>query len=219
MALHLPLNTATQTERAHELLNACAATGDERFLDALHYALQLSKPRKNDLRELNRALDLSDSVWRGTPQGLKRYVDPLTENAYEAVVSTDDAASAQLAEAWARAYDRETNPSDAWDHAIKAVEAILIPIVVPNQDQPQIGHVVGTLASQGHLWRLGLPGADGTHSVAPLVEMLRLLWPNTDRHHGSPKDNREPTLAEAQAAVHLAVTIVQWGRDGLIGKP
>jgi hypothetical protein len=45
--------------------------------------------------------------------------------------------------------------------------------------------------------------------------MLRLLWPNPDRH-GSPQNRRTPTLQEAQAVVHLAVTIVQWGREGQI---
>jgi hypothetical protein len=46
--------------------------------------------------------------------------------------------------------------------------------------------------------------------------MLRLIYPNPDRHLGP--DHRVPTIEEARAGVHLAVTIVQWGRDDLIAR-
>jgi len=49
--------------------------------------------------------------------------------------------------------------------------------------------------------------------VAPLVSMLRLMWPNPDRHGG--ESSRQPSLVEAQAVVHPAVTIVQWARSDL----
>lgn len=79
-----------------------------------------------------------------------------------------------------------------------------------------MGHVIGARDRRGHLWRLGLPGADAGQSVAPLVAMLRLMWPNPDRHGGSPEHHRVPTIEEARSVVHLAVTIVQWGREGMI---
>jgi hypothetical protein len=79
-----------------------------------------------------------------------------------------------------------------------------------------LGHVIGARDRQGHLWRLGLPGADTGQSVAPPVAMLRLMWPNPDRHGGSPEHHRVPTIEEARTVVHLAVTIVQWGREGMI---
>jgi len=43
--------------------------------------------------------------------------------------------------------------------------------------------------------------------------MLRLMWPNPDRHGG--ESSRQPSLVEAQAVVHPAVTIVQWARSDL----
>jgi hypothetical protein len=46
--------------------------------------------------------------------------------------------------------------------------------------------------------------------------MLRLLWPNPDRHGGT--NSRQPSLDEAQAVVHLAVTIVQWARADLLTR-
>jgi hypothetical protein len=52
-------------------------------------------------------------------------------------------------------------------------------------------------------------------AAAPLVSM-RLMWPNPDRHGG--RGSRQPSLAEAPAVVHLAMTIVQWARAGVISK-
>ena len=166
--------------------------------------------------ERDRTLARGGSIWWATAHGLERRVDPTVTAAFESATGTGDVASAELTEAWIRAYGRDPDPSDAWDHAIKAVEAILIPIVVSEQDKPQLGHVIGALDRRGHLWRLGLPGADAGQSVAPLVAMLRLMWPNPDRHGGSPEHHRVPTIEETRSVVHLAVTIAQWGREGMI---
>jgi Substrate binding domain of ABC-type glycine betaine transport system len=107
------------------------------------------------------------------------------------------------------------------DHSIKAVEAVLIPLVVPGQDGAHIGHVIGQLDRQGQHWHTILKFNQPTppvnppfNSVQALVGMLRLLYPNLDRHAGP--DHRTPTLEEARAVVQLAVAIVQWGRDGQI---
>lgn len=96
------------------------------------------------------------------------------------------------------------------------MEAILIPIVIPAKEKATLGDVVGILASQSSHWKLGLHGHDNSQSVTPLVSMLRLIWPNPDRH-GS-QTNRIPSLVEAQAVVHLAVAIVQWACAGVISK-
>jgi hypothetical protein len=40
--------------------------------------------------------------------------------------------------------------------------------------------------------------------------MLRLIWPNPDRH-ANPNHRRTPSTEEARAVVHVAVTVVQWG--------
>jgi hypothetical protein len=106
---------------------------------------------------------------------LVRRVDATASAAFEQAKSPADTASEELDEAWQRAYGREPDPSDAWDHAIKAVEAVLIPIVVPNQAKPTLGHVVSHLDRHGLLWKLLLPGPNDDYSVEPLVAMLRLL--------------------------------------------
>lgn len=131
-------------------------------------------------------------------------------------VAPHDAASKELGEAWRKAYGQHTDPSAAWDHSIKAIEHILKPVVCPNKAKATLGSIVGDLCAQAHLWKLALPGKDGDFSVARLVSMLNLIWPNPDRHgDGTPT---AVTLDQARAVVHVAVTVVQWGRAGVLTK-
>jgi hypothetical protein len=148
--------------------------------------------------------------------GLVRRADPSVTTAYNRAISPHDAASVELKEAWNAVYGRNPDASDAWDHAIKAVEHLLIPIVVPvdRQGKATLGQVLKLLEEKSGDWRLVLHGNDNSKSVAPLISMLRLIWPNPDRHGGS--NQRQPSLAESQAVVHLTITIVQWGRDHIL---
>jgi hypothetical protein len=189
-----------------------AQADPEVFLDIVHVAVQLDSFYREDLE---RILELGGSVWRATEDGLARRVDPVAQEAYEQAAAAKDPVSVELREAWSRAYGRDPDPADAWDHAIKAVEAALRPIVCPNNLKATLSNIIGDLSSQGHLWRLGLRGRARDHSVAPLVEILKLMWPDPNRH-GSPTPEPPATIEEARAVVHLAVTIVQWGRDGQV---
>jgi hypothetical protein len=133
----------------------------------------------------------------------------------DAAVSVADDISTELREAWTNAFGRNTDPSDAWDHAIKAMENLLIPIVLPNQQNATLGSVLRHLRSQGHLWTMVLPGKNDYNDIGPLVGMLEGIWPNVDRHGGT-GPTRPPTEQEARAVVTLAATIVQWHREGWV---
>lgn len=204
------------------------APGDEELLDAVHATLGLLRFshtvfRDPPYQDVDRILAAARSAWTATDEGLVRRADPTALAAFEQSTATPGSASNELKEAWRNAYGRGGDPSDAWDHAIKAVEAILLPIVVPNQDQAKIGQVVGDLGSKGDKWDVGLlfnqpdpPKTAPLQPVEALVGMLRLVYPNPDRHVGP--DHRTPTPEEARIVVQLATTIVQWARDGLIVK-
>jgi hypothetical protein len=126
--------------------------------------------------------------------------------------------SAELAEAWSAAFGRHPDPSDAWDHAIKAVEELLIPIVLPNKPKANLGGVAGELGAASHKWRLVPSTSSDKIDDGKTVEaMLRLIGPNPDRHGGG-VDRRPPTQAEAERAVHLAVAIIQLCRAGGLSK-
>ncbi|MFJ1537746.1 hypothetical protein ACIODS_04310 [Micromonospora chalcea] len=188
----------------------------ELYLDALDAALHLAYGSGADpLREI---LHIGGSVWTVSEDGtsLVRRIDATATQAFSVSTSHADTATDELKEAWHNAYSRNPNASDAWDHAAKAVEAALIPLVVPTQAKPHLGHVLGQLRGQPARWRLVLPGANEKHSAEPLVAMLDLIWPNPDRHASDSR--RVPSLKEAEAVVQLAVTIVQWARNGVLER-
>jgi hypothetical protein len=193
----------------------------DHFLDFLHYMLKVAELPGPEVRALEEVLRRGGSVWRASARGLERRVDLTATAALEMATDSEDTASDELAKAWSAAYGREPNASIAWKHALTAVEAVLLPIVVPGQDSPHIGHVLGQLVGQAKHWDILLRFNQTTPINGPpftplqaLVGMLRLIYPNPDRHAGP--ERREPTIEEARAVVHLAVTIVQWGLDGVI---
>jgi hypothetical protein len=185
-------------------------TEGERLLDVIHVVIQAT-PGMTGYRLLDQILSDGGSAYAATERGIEDRVDATAKRAFEAATRPGDQASAELSEAWSRAYAREPDPSDAWDHSIKAVEAALRPIVCPNNKAATLSHVIGELRNQP--WKLDVRGRQSDHSVTPLINMLELLWPNPDRH-GSATPAPPATLAEARAVVQLAVTIVQWARDG-----
>jgi hypothetical protein len=166
-------------------------------------------------QEVDRILATGRSAWKATEEGLVHRAEPTAQTAFEHAIATPGPGSTELAEAWEKAHARHSNPGDAWDHAIKAVEAVLIPIVVPKKAKANLGDVIGQHRGQPHLWRLEIRGQNRNRSIEPFVAMLTLLWPDPNRH-GSPTPEAPAAPEEGRALVNLATTIVQWARDGLI---
>lgn len=193
-----------------------AASEDDDFcLDVLDYLLHQEEVFVDD-DDLELMLQQGGSVWTISPDrtALERRVEATVRQAVEVATSPADQASAELAEAWSKVYGRHPDASDAWDHAIKAVEELAIPVVVPKKDKPNLGDVAGSLKGQSERWSFVLPGQNDK-GVETLEAMLRLMWPNPDRHGGT-GPIRKPSLEEAQAVVHLAVTLVQWLRSNAL---
>jgi hypothetical protein len=166
---------------------------------------------------LTRLLDIAGSVWTVAPDrgSLVRIVNDQAQATYTAATSVADEATTELREAWSNAFGRHGDPSDAWDHAIKAVENVLIREMMPNNVNATLGNVLGELRRQGQMWKMILPGKNDDNDVAPLLGMLEGIWPNIDRHGGT-GPTRPPTEQEARGVVTLAATIVQWHREGWV---
>lgn len=216
----LDIDIQGRPDWAYGQILAYTAEGDEEMLDAIHVTLGVIPTEgktyaRPPYREVDRILAVGRSAWMATEEGLVHRADPTGQKAFELVKATPGSVSTELAEAWTQAHGRTGNPGDAWDHAIKAVEAVLIPIVVPKKAKANLGDVIGQLRGQPHLWKLGIRGQNRNHAIEPLVAMLTLLWPDPNRH-GSPTPEPPATPEEGRAMVNLAATIVQWARDGLI---
>ncbi|WP_139047384.1 hypothetical protein [Rhodococcus erythropolis] len=214
--LRIPLMPGLDEIDIMRILIEYASSDADRGLDLVDASLNTWGGASNSWREMQGLLESGASVWRVADDftSLTRVVGDEVQSAFDTAASVEDEASNELRQAWANAYGRNGDPSDAWDHAIKAVEDVLIAVVVPNNGKATLAHVIGELnGANSAQWQMVLPGADKSNDVAPLVSMLRLMWPNHDRHGGvAPK--RTPSVQEAQAVVSLAAVIVQWHRLG-----
>ncbi|WP_331757303.1 hypothetical protein [Streptomyces albidoflavus] len=144
---------------------------------------------------------------------LQRRVDGSVTAAAEQAMGMD--AGRHLQTAWSAVYGRQPDPSKAYDEAIRAVEAAAIPVMLPKGKTETLGKVLTHLTDADRKWELAIAGpSDG--SVAPLIEMIRLLWKgHVARHAGGP-NFRPQRQDEAQMAVHLAATLVHWFTTGAV---
>jgi hypothetical protein len=128
------------------------AQDEDLYLDALDATLLASGGVT--ARGLESALRVAGSVWTVAENqlGLERRVPEATADAFARVVAVSDPSAEELRQAWGAAFGRDPDPSDAWDHAIKAVEALLIPIVVPNAQKANLGTVAGELKANPERW-------------------------------------------------------------------
>jgi hypothetical protein len=171
------------------------------------------------LAVLDRLLTTGGSAYHYRKGRLERRVDPATVAAFEHVTATaNDEASLHLRQAWQATYGRDPEPSHAYAEAVRAVEAVACPFVIPKDHTPTLGRVIGRLRDRPDDWALVLPGKNEAEGIAPLRVMLQLLWTaQRSRHAGGP-DTRDQLLPEAEAAMPLAITCVQWFASGFVKR-
>lgn len=194
----------------------------EKFLDAVDLGLFFLDGQYDSWSSLDAWLSLGGSVWTigKDRRSLVRRVTSTEQAAFERATSPSDLASNELEVAWRKVYGRNPDPSDAWDHAIKACEHALKPIVTPTNNSATLGNVVGQLRAPVPVAELLLKDNGQRNVIGPLdafEKILHLIWPNPDRHGGG-ADERIPTQQEAEAVVNLAVLVVQWARSGVLRK-
>jgi hypothetical protein len=173
------------------------------------------------LTELDELLTQGGAGWRVNAKqtGLERRVNPAVTTTVAATIRiAGDEAADHLNSAWTAAYGRNLDPDKAYDEAVLAVEALACPLVCPNNPRRTLGTVIADLGNQTTRWELAIGDSTGqpagTHH---LTGMLTLLWQGQSRHAGSPNSRRQ-TQSEAEAAVHLAATLVQWLSTGVVRR-
>jgi hypothetical protein len=175
--------------------------------------------------ELEQILSLGRSAWRVNARGdgLERCLNPaVTDAAHQAAAAAPPAAQDHLQAAWAAAFGRHLDPDKALSEAIRAVEDVACPLVEHNKaagGRATLGTAIRELRNSSGKWELALPGKDGQpRDAAPLVAMMELLWHSQVSRHGGALKSRRQSPAEAQAAAHLAVTLVQWLSTGVLRR-
>jgi hypothetical protein len=167
--------------------------------------------------QLNALLASANSAYRvrGDRRGLERRVPPAVKQQVEQVVTDAGGdASAHLTEAWNEAYARTPDPVKAYAEAIKAVEAAYAPLVSPQNARQTLGTMVADVRNAPQKWESTLVDKNNSSGVTTVLTMMAQLWDGQTSRHAGTQPTRRETPHEAQAAVQLAVTLVQWATSG-----
>jgi hypothetical protein len=216
---------------AMQVLEALLKTKDpghqDVALDAIHLTLQdeLGTVHSGDLDALEDALSEAGSEWRVAVRdgraGLEKRVQPEVAVAAETAFAAGGSSGAWLSQAWTAAFGRDPDPNVAYGDAVKAVEAAAQPVVEPSNSLATLGTMIRVIRSGPGQWELSIrPKDEDPDPVGTLIGMMRLLWRGQRVRHGTGDESAPVKLdqAEAEAAVHLAVTLVQWFRSGSIAR-
>jgi len=164
------------------------------------------------VRRLDRILRDGESAFTVcfAPPHLVRRVDATVTGATRHTAAVADPTTAGLLrDAWRQVYGQSPDPTAGYRQAVRAVEQVACPRVLPNDSKATLGKVIGNLREHKSKWALVLVDKDGIGTIDPLVAMLDRLWSGQVSRHGG-GESREQTQAEAEAAVHLACVLIQW---------
>lgn len=176
----------------------------------------------DDLIRLEHILEQNGSAWRVGKRegnaGLERRVPAGVELAAEQAMQRPGHAGDLLSEAWHAAFGRNPDPEKAYSKAVKAVEAAAIPVVSPRHAGATLGTVLGQLRADGD-WEFPADREDQRATISSvLLGMTQVLWTGqNDRHAGQP-DYAATSQPTAEAAVLLAVPLVQWFASGNVAR-
>jgi hypothetical protein len=224
--LALDLNANTLLDVVDAIL-ACGGPWPPLNPGDLERGTNTNYPGLRQLRDnLTAMLEEGSSAWRVNDDrtGLTRRVDPTVadaaNSAADSAANTPAAGSAadHLRTAWGGLYQLRPDSSAAYRDAIRAVESAAHAVVEPNNSRATLGTMLGQLRAQPQLYALAIPGPDGMGRIDPLVGMMDLLWSGQTSRHGAQTTTRAETWEEAQMAVHLAVTLVQWFTVGAVRR-
>lgn len=173
------------------------------------------------LQRLDHILGLGRSAYRVADSGrqLEHRLDPtITTATTHAIATAPLTAGALLRDAWDQAHGLHPDSTAAYRQAVRAVEEVLCPLVLPDDHQRTLGKALGHLHQGGRKWRFVLVDREGADTIDPLVAMLDRLWTGQVSRHGGGRNSRDQTQVEAEAAVQLAATLVQLLSTGALSR-
>lgn len=210
------LDWGLNPSRAHESLLEVFGRQPEKILDVIDYALaNISVP--DGAQELDLVLDEVGSVWEVALdlRGLQRRIRPeATEAVKKLMTGGSKAVGEHLAAAWRHIYGRKPDPDAGYDQAVKAVEAAAFPIIIPNNPKATLGKANSAIreAPAGKYTSVLKDGG----GVDAILGVMELLWKNQPRHGKAGAGARTVSPAQAEAALHTALMLLQWFERGFL---
>lgn len=204
---------------AHRSLIGLMESDPRKFLDVVD-ALLTHHADDDAAYDLKQILSEGGSLWkvdfREDRWVLERRVEATVAGAAQSAMRRGRAGEL-LSRAWGEMYGREPNPSAAYRDAVRAVEAAAQPIVLPKDPKATLGKIIPAMRDAPAKWRVVLQ-PDGIDPVDAVIAMLELLWRAQHDRHGDPDTARPLVVSdrEAEAAVHLAATLVHLFSSGAL---
>lgn len=193
------------------------------FLTAVD--LHLSRGlQEADVKDLQVILEDSSSKWRigrvGSRAGLVERVDDTVQRAADELISKGERPGKLLAEAWQHAFSMQRNPSSAYRCAVRAVEVAATSVLTPKDSQPSLGKMIAALRDGMPKWRFAFTVDSAVDPKNVLLQMMQLLWTNDyARHiHIDPSVPLNVSQEEAESAVVLALTLINWFASGAVAQ-
>jgi hypothetical protein len=131
-----------------------------------------------------------------------------TKLAITDIRAQDDRVGSFLADAWKAVAAREPRPVEAYDKAVKAIEAAAQPVILPNNAVATLGQIIAAMNDKPSKWTFALG------DLETVIAMMKQVWTNHFRHGTQARGDHTPQ--EADAAVHLALPLVRFFVGGLI---
>jgi hypothetical protein len=196
-------------------------------LDVLDFALhdlgdlryRGDMPESRMAAELGVALDSGRSAWQvvlggdGHARLQRRLIGPVDES-IDDVRSVRERAHYFLAEAREKLFRVDPDATDGWHDAVRAVEVVAIPVVLPDDPKATLGKIIKAIEDKPSKWKYELGDVGG------VLTMLSSVWALSPFRHGSPDETvpLEASLEQATAAFHLALALVQIFATGLFTR-
>lgn len=173
---------------------------------------------QDDAAALDAILAEGGSAWTVAESdgayALERRLGAVTAAAASGVMAVADRPSDHLKIAWTKAFGRSPDPSTSYLEAVKAVEAAVKPVISPNDEQATLGRMIGQMRAEVARYATVFDHERFSASEGVLA-MMEVLWKSQHDRHGT--DNEDTPIhvdqPAAEAAVHLAVTLVEWFRS------
>ena len=180
----------------HELVSS-ARLPDGTALGQLFAAVETIVGPGAEAKKLHSILTESGSAWGvGIVSGryglVRRQLSGIEEELDHTIAAAPHEAGVHLSDAWKAVTRRPLDPAKACDEAIRAVEVVVKPVVLPNQGLLTLGKAIGELNTGPGRWTSNLSSKEENGAVHTVTSMCRLLWESHDTVTVGSEKSRRP---------------------------
>ena len=196
---------------SNDLIGRMAAD-DEFALDVLdwmvakHRHFSVGHGSERWVEELGQLLTQGGSAWevvtveymdhRLTRRATGPVVEVLEQTATEA-----SRAHRHLTEAWSRLMGRNPDPSGAYREAVRAVEAVAKPVVLPGNDRATLGQMIAALRDKPEKWTTTLGTTDDVRA------QMEAVWTGQLDRHGTDDEAVPLNVSQDQAGAAFSTCL------------